>query len=579
MSQIILSFENIVLPLEVTASDIREFKSHLVAFLLSIFGSVNLYSSFTILVSLINGTSLIPANFSVAESTTSGTIECDVATANFIANTFADRICRAIEYNVYTLNIKDTRKPSTVDEDFISKLSNLNLSSSSSDSGNESFTVTIRKDASLGQIFDSIINNAKDYLPIKSIKDALLSSVDKFTSPKGTSMGSLNTSRISRSQSDTGMKSDKSADDLNKRLLSNLSASDFLNAMSRGCSNTCNVSCPKCEYVIVRNVSESNVSSLCTSYVNNTFIYTPRKPLIEYMGKFIVNYDSIIHDVDINLMETKDKNITLAFLDVLFTLHARKSPTTVTEVSTYIKRHYKRDIPLLSNASSARSFTVIDDSGITTPKSITPISMTQVIERSFVDSVDKKVITPDITSNVISPPPKDLGIINVRDEVVKKIYDTNGTLIMDFSNITLEIIREGHTYKFVTSTGSYDSASSFLSYIVDLYGVHQTLELFLNKFIGMPDTQFQDFLNMLIFKTKLLKRMMLNDIYREAITPIFLESFFTINKEKLKPLLRRMVEQFDKFDDKGYFVNNFIPLKVYYQHSASKDSIKSMVCK
>lgn len=587
MSTIKLQFANIELPLEVSTSDVDQFKIELVNLLLTTFGSINLYTSFTIFVVLSNPSSLHPLNVSITENTDPGTIPFNNQTADFIAKAFTDRICRTIQFNVYQLDMDHSHKSSVIDDDFISRLSNLNLSSSSSsDSGNDSFTVTIRKDASIGQIFDSIINNAKDYLPMKSIKDALQSSVNKLTSPSNVSAISTNGSRISRSKSDDSIKTNGNSNDFGKRMLSNMTASDLLNAMSRGCSNTCNVTCPKCEYVAVRNNGTSTNSSIVSpekcDNVSSSIFYTPKRRLSDYKSKFTVSYDSQVYNVDLILMSIIDRNRTIAFLDTLLDINDKKLIENGTEVSSYVKRHYKRSIPVDSPRDSATSLNVKPTSipnsilrRVTIPTPATPKPLTKV----FTDSVDRVEITPKTHSSVIPHPPLNVGFINVRNEALKKIYDSNGSLIMDFTNITLEIIREGHTYKFTTAKGSYNTAGEFMKYIVDAYGIRQTLELFMDRFIDMPNDEFQVLLDALIKRTKLMKRMMHNDVYRDAITPVFLESFFTINKTDIKPLLAKMVESFNKYNDKGYFVNNFIPLKTYYEYSASKESIKSLVSK
>lgn len=586
MSLVKLQFANILLPLEVSTSEMDQFKLELINLLMTTFGSVNLFSSFTIFAVLSNNMKLHPLQLSIVDHTEPGSIPMNREVAEFVAKTFSDRICRTIGYNIYTLELAHAPINNQVDDDFLSRLSKLNLSSSSSsDSGNESFTLTIRKDASIGQIFDSIINNAKDYLPMKTIKDALKASVDKFTSPSNASVTTTNGSRISRSKSDDSLKRDKESTETDKRMLGNMTASDLLNAMSRGCSNTCNITCPKCEYVVVKNNSTSNNGSITparkSNNVSDCLFYTPQRRLTDYETKFTVNYNSQVYNVDMVYMGMSERNKTIAFLDVLLSLNNRRLFTNATENSSYIKRHYKRNVPVLSTKSSNATITTRDPNSIAMLRRVTipPPSTPRPLINTFVDSFDKVEINPRTHSNIIPYPSVNTGVINVRNDALKKIYDSNGTLIMDFTNITLEIIREGHTYKFTTAKGSYNTAGEFMKYIVDAYGLRQTLELFMDKFIDMPDTDFQALLDGIIKRTRLMKRMMHNDIYRDAITPVFLESFFTINKDDLKPLLSRMVNSFNKYSDKGYFVNNFIPLKTYYEYSAYKDTIKSLVCK
>lgn len=567
MSTINLEFRNISLPLDFTAAEMEQFKYNLLELLSSSIDSSFLFTSLTILVYLSNSKSFSNFNMSMSSSSILSSIAYDAAMGDFIVNTFADRLCKKINSHTYVLNIKSQEGQNLLDDDFVNRLALLNLSSSSEHSSqdNRNFTITIKKDTSLATLFDSIVNNAKDYLPMKTIKDALTSSLNKTFPTEQPNLELENTSRIERSRSASNVNDSK---DPAKNAFSNMSVTDMLSTMARGCSNTCNVSCPKCEYVLVTNSTPKDSVSL--NYSDSVCSYSLLKHV--NVKTLTVHADSKIFDVNLSKLEGANFNLTHAFLNFLMTLEPRRTGSDTLETSTYVKRHYKRSVP--TDASNTTSVDVVPSFLDIFSKVEIPAPKKSNITPGFIDALDKKFIDPVVINRSVIPR-RNVGIIDVKPEVLKKIYASNGSLIMDFSNITLDIIREGHTYKFTTTNGSYDNAESFMKYIVDLYGVKETMALLMSKFVGMPEDDFIMFLDLLIHNTNMMKRMMRNNLYRETMTPVFLQAFFSINKQDLKPLLSQMVTLFNSYDDKGFFVNNFIPLITYYEYSSNKDGLKA----
>lgn len=597
------SFENISLPLVVDEVGLTTFIKGLNRFLLTSFINHIFYSSFLVLITLEESTSLFPCKFQLIPSARVSKIEVTEEMITFIVNSFVEQVklpfrnshysftfafsgedvsfkmlCAFSDNNNPTLSRSRStllsRGPSPVpslsdlnkDDDTVSlPPDSLNTTSSSGGSyvspdSNRSYTITLKKDTSFSTLLDSVINNAKDYLPMSTIKTALSSSLEKLS---GVSLPSASpsTSRVPKSVDDLGK-------DKIRGLLSNQSLSDLLSLFSKPCKNECNLTCPKCDLVsVVRNITPS---SSIEGIPENVSAST-KKPSIKsidyehdeefYTSSLVAQYKGMMYDISMDLLGDEAKHYFKGFIDVMIASGSRRSSTSTLETSSYVKRRYKRDVPI--------DFDLLKKEPVTMSRNVV------ISSPEFNDSIDKVVIDPGTIDNVILDPLQTPGQISIPNkELIHKIYTSTDGLIMDFTNITLEIIKDGVAHRFVTTNGSYSDAESFLKYIVDAYGVTNTMRLVMDKFVGMEEADFLMLLELILKNTNLVKRLLHNEHFRENITPIFLNNFFTIDKQSLKPILSKMVKLFNDYDDKGFFVNNFIPLQVYYEYSSKKSLLK-----
>lgn len=433
-----------------------------------------------------------------------------------------------------------------------------------------SFIVTIKKDTSLSTLFDSIINNAKEFIPLSVIKSQLIKSLDRIIPFDPTN-------RVSKSVSmDNVVPMEKSYDKLVKKELGDLSITDLLSSMNRGCSNTCNISCPKCEYVLVtpKPTVTPNISNdfdrLSASTAKD--VSCPQVPLLRndsfYLSKFLVIYNGRRFSIDSALCDDQYRYFVNKFIDVMIEkAEIVVDPEMNLEKSSYVKRRYKRNIPPLDKSPPNSSVSLYDQYIAKGNYSI------KIDDPGHISHLHKVFIDPPRPNLVkIDPIPTPGKIELSTKEKLVSIYSSQNK-VFDFSKITMELVKDGATYKFLTSEGNYGDAESFINFLLEFYGVDNFIKLVITQITDnkLPETTYVSFVEHIVRETPTMSLLIENRYVARVVLMRLLFSYYCNPERNSVPELTRELIWHLKGNTKQKFVKSFIPLIEYYTLSEDDD--------